>query len=134
MGGDPILINERSATRSLKQWDRIVARCSGWLTCADQWGGVAIRTRCIGERFEVFAMLRSAPIRRSERLQSKLGRRQSSGHAAAPAMTSLWLTDIIDRAVDPPDPDMRNTEGEELMFCAMHFPLAADATADNAAW
>jgi hypothetical protein len=49
-------------------------------------------------------------------------------------MTSLWLTDIIDRAVDPPDPDIRNTEGEELMFCAMHFPLAADATADNAAW
>ena len=80
VGGDPILINERSATRSLKQWDRIVARCSGWLTCADQRGGVAIRTRCIGERFEVFAMLRSAPIRRSERLQSKLGRRQSSGH------------------------------------------------------
>src|ERR1700740_2157373 len=25
-GGDPILISERSATRSLKQWDRIVAR------------------------------------------------------------------------------------------------------------
>ena len=25
-GGDPILIGERSATRSLKQWDRIVAR------------------------------------------------------------------------------------------------------------
>ena len=25
-GGDPVLISERSATRSLKQWDRIVAR------------------------------------------------------------------------------------------------------------
>ena len=25
-GGDPILISERSATRSLKEWDRIVAR------------------------------------------------------------------------------------------------------------
>jgi hypothetical protein len=51
--------------------------------------------------------------------------------AAAPAITTLWLIDIIDRAVDPPVPDIRNTEGEELLFCAMHFPLAADATADN---
>ena len=51
--------------------------------------------------------------------------------AAAPAITTLWLIDIIDRAVDPPVPDIRNTEGEELLFCAMHFPLAADATADD---
>ena len=46
--------------------------------------------------------------------------------------SSLWLTDIIDRAVDPPDPDIRTPKN--LMFCAMHFPLAADATADNAAF
>ena len=51
--------------------------------------------------------------------------------AAAPAITTLWLIDIINRAVDPPVPDIRNTEGEELLFCAMHFPLAADATADD---
>jgi hypothetical protein len=51
--------------------------------------------------------------------------------AAAPAITNLWLIDIIDRAVDPPVPNIRNTEGEKLLFCAIHFPLAADATADD---
>jgi hypothetical protein len=51
--------------------------------------------------------------------------------AAAPAITTLWLIDVIDCAVDPPVPDIRNTEGDELVFCAVHFPLAADATADD---
>jgi hypothetical protein len=51
--------------------------------------------------------------------------------AAAPAITTLWLIEIIDRAVDPLIPDIRNTEGDELLFCAVHFPLAADATADD---
>ena len=106
-GGDPLLINERSATRSLKQWDRIVARCSGWLTCADQRGGVAIRTRCIGERFEVFAMLRSAPIRRRQKLADQVGLDanypaivNALSHpevlrAAAPTITTIWLIDTI---------------------------------------
>src|SRR5262249_57637475 len=37
--------------------------------------------------------------------------------AAAPAITTVWLIDIIDRATAPQMPEVRNAEGDELLCC-----------------
>jgi hypothetical protein len=50
--------------------------------------------------------------------------------AAAPMITTVWLEEIIDRTVNPQIPEVRNTEGDELEFCTVHFPLTAGATAE----
>ena len=41
--------------------------------------------------------------------------------AAAPMITMGWLINAIDRELNPPV--TQNAEGEELMFCTLHYPL-----------
>ena len=143
-GGDPILISERSATRSLEQWDRIVARVVQVGSHAQINGAVLPYQRDASESvLKLFRNVAKRTDKERRKLANKVGgdvnhpaiidafSQNAMLRAAAPAITTLWLIDIIDRAVDPPVPDIRNTEGDELLFCAVHFPLAADATADD---
>jgi hypothetical protein len=51
--------------------------------------------------------------------------------AAAPMITTVWLIDTIDRAMAPQIPEVRNAEGDELLFCTVHYPFAAGAAADD---
>jgi hypothetical protein len=44
--------------------------------------------------------------------------------AAAPTITTVWLIDIIDRATVPQIPEVRNAEGDELLFCTLYYPFA----------
>jgi len=51
--------------------------------------------------------------------------------AAAPTITTVWLIDIIDRATAPHIPEVRNAEGDELLFCTLHYPFADRAEVDD---
>jgi len=51
--------------------------------------------------------------------------------AVAPTITTLWLIDAIDSALSPLIPAVRKTEGDELLFCTVHYPFVAGTTADN---
>lgn len=143
-GGNPILIHERSATRSLKEWDRIAARVVQVGSQAQVGGALLPYQREASE--DILKLLRDVAKRTDKEMQklaNKYG--DDANHtaivnafsstamlrAAAPTITTKWLIDIIDRAVDPPVLDVRNFEGDDLLFCAVHFPLAADATADD---
>ena len=113
-GGDPILISERSATRSLKQWDRIVARVVQVGSYAQISGAVLPYERDASE--SVLKLLRDVG-KRTDKERRKLANQVGGDvnhvavvdgfsqnamlRAAAPAITTLWLIDIINRAVDP---------------------------------
>jgi hypothetical protein len=143
-GGDPILISERSATRSLKQWDRIAARVIQVGSQTHISGAVLPYDRDASE--QVLKLLRSATKRASQEQQkfaNLVGRTTNDPaivdafsqtevlRAAAPAITTLWLIDVVSRATDPQIPEVLNTDGDELLFCSVHYPLAAGATADD---
>ena len=143
-GGDPILIIERSATRSLKQWDRIAARVVQVGSQAQVGGALLQYQREPSE--DILRLLRNVAKRadkEKQKLTSKFGSdvnhpaivggfsQTAILRAAAPKITTFWLIDIINRTVNPPVLDVRNIEGDDLLFCAVHFPLAADATADD---
>jgi hypothetical protein len=143
-GGNPILISERSATRSLKQWDRIAARVVQVGSRAQITGAVLPYEREASE--DVVKLLRNVTKRtdkEKQKLANQVGRdvnhpaivdassKTEMLRATAPTITTLWLIDIIGRAVDPPVLDVRNAEGDDLLFCAVHFPLAVDATTDD---
>jgi hypothetical protein len=139
-GGDPYLIRERSATRSLKQWDRIAARVVQVGSQTLISGTVLPYDRDPSEK--VLKLLRNI-AKRTDKEQQKLADLVSRDlninafsqtamlRAAAPTITTLWLIDIIDRATEPQIPEVRNAEGDELLFCTVHYPFAADATADD---
>jgi hypothetical protein len=143
-GGDPILISERSATHSLKQWDRIATRVVQMGPQTVISGAVLPYDREASEK--VLKLLRNV-IKRTNKERQKLAdlvRRDVNDpaivngfsqtallRAAAPTITTVWLLDIIDRATVPQIPEVRNAEGDELLFCTLHYPFAEGAAADD---
>jgi hypothetical protein len=141
-GGNPYLISERSATRSLKQWDRIATRVVQVGSQMHISGGVLPYDREASEK--VLKLLRNVAKRKEQRRLADLVRCDVNDpaivnafsqtallRAAAPAITTVWLIDIIDRATAPHIPEVRNAEGDELLFCTVHYPFADGAAADD---
>jgi hypothetical protein len=141
-GGDPILISERSATRSLKQWDRIATRVVLIGSQMHISGAVLPYDRDASEK--ILKSLRNVAKRKEkQKVADLVGRNVNDPvivngfsqtallRAAAPTITTVWLIDIIDRATIPEIPEVRNAEGDELLFCTVHYPFAAGATAND---
>jgi hypothetical protein len=142
--GDPILISERSATHSLKQWDRIATRVVQIGPQMHISGAVLPYDRDASER--VLKLLRNIAKRidkERQKLADLVPRDVNDPaivngfsptallRAAAPTITTVWLIDIIDRATVPQIPEVRNAEGDELLFCTLHYPFAEGAAADD---
>jgi hypothetical protein len=140
-GGDPILISERSATHSLKQWDRIAVRVLRVGSQSIIAGGVLPFDYNASEN--LLKMLRNTG-KRAPKERQKLAQlvgceaddpRVSEAlsetevlRLAAPAFTTIWLNDVLDRIANPQIPTIQNTEGDELLFCTVHFPLGQGTT------
>jgi hypothetical protein len=142
--GKPVLISERSATRSLKQWDRI-----------------AVRVLPMGSKTVIAGAILPFTIEASETLLKILrstGKRAAKeGHkfarlvgvdpndprvakafsdavvlqVGAPAVTAVWLNDILERCLNPQQPDVRNSAGDEVVFYRLHFPFADAVSPDD---
>lgn len=143
-GGDPILIIERSATRSLKQWDRIATRVVQVGSQTHISGAILQFDYEASEK--ILELLRNVTKRADKgrrKLADQVGR--DANHptiigamsqtavlrAAAPMITTIWLIDYLDHVLDPPVPQVQNAEGEALLFCTLHYPLAPDVTFDD---
>jgi hypothetical protein len=138
-GGEPVLISERSATHSLHQWDHIATRVLRLGAATVISGCVLPLSHEVSE--EILQLVRKTagrvPKARHE-LADLVGCPPDDSRldhadtvllrAAASAFTTLWLNDILQRAINPGIPEVRNTDGDEIMFCTVHFPLAASAT------
>lgn len=140
-GGDPFVVNERSATRSLKQWDRIAARVLRVGSQTIIAGGVLPFGRDASD--DLLKMLRNAEqrtLKQRHKLAELIGCETNGPKVtealseteilrlAAPAFTTVWLIDVLDRVTNPQIPEMQNTDGDELMFCTVHFPFAQGTT------
>jgi hypothetical protein len=143
-GGDPILVSERPATRSLKPWDRIATRVLQIGSQMHISGAVLPYDRDASEK--VLKLLRKIG-KRADKEQKKVAdlvhrdvhdpaivsafSQTAVLRAAAPAITTVWLIDVVDRATIPDIPEVRNAEGDELLFCTAHYPFAVGASADD---
>ena len=143
-GGEPLLISERSATRSLKQWDRIAMRVLPIGSKTVIGGAILPFTieasetllkilrstgkRAAKERHELASLVGGDPddprIARRFRIRSFL-------QVGAPAITAVWLNDILEHRLNPRQPDVRNSDGDELVFCTLHFPFADAVSPDD---
>jgi hypothetical protein len=142
-GGDPILISERSATRSLKPWDRIAARVVQVGSKTQIGGGVLQFEQETSEAFlEAVHKLENLSDEEKRELAEAAGQDFDDAEIAElsptqrlramnPMFTSFWLIDLIDRIDAPEIPDLRNADGDELVLCEVRYPLAAGTTADD---
>jgi hypothetical protein len=137
-GGEPVLISERSATRSLKPWDRIAARVIQVGTKMQIGGGMLVfapgTTDDLLEAWHAYGKL--GEDERRQFAKETFGEDVEDEEIAAlsPAemarasgslFTTFWLVDVIERLREPEIPDLHNAEGDELVLCVARYPFAA---------
>jgi hypothetical protein len=139
-GGEPVLISERSATQSMKPWDRLAARVVQVGSTHQVCGGVLAFDHETAEAF--LQALRNFDALGSEgRQQFAEANRREHDEAAfsalstterlraiTPMFTTYWLVDAIDRLEGRRMPELRNSDGDAFMLCEAHFPLTAGTT------
>lgn len=118
-GGDPIAVSEGTATKTLKQWDRIATRIVPLMGKNVFAGGLLPFTpQATDALFDGLRQMfgkknaKKLPVIKDEELQ-----------AAASMFTLLWLFDRLERAMGLPS--MQNADGDELIFRDVRFPLAS---------
>jgi hypothetical protein len=50
---------------------------------------------------------------------------------AAPLFTSVWVGDVLHDVLHPPVLELRNRDGDQIVWTIVHYPLAAGATGDQ---
>lgn len=119
----PATVREKSATRTLKQWDRIAVRvvpeCDHHVI-----SGALLPFRAEAVDF-LFAGLREA-LKLKKRDALRLSHDQLMG--CAPIFTAAWLFIEIDRALTPAQPQFTNSDGDDVLFHDLRYPLASGIT------
>ena len=119
----PVTVLEKSATRTLKQWDRIAVR-----VVAERdhrvISGALLPFSSDASDF-LFAGLRDV-LKLKKRDALRLTHDQLLG--CAPIFTAAWLFTEVARALTPVQPKFSNSDGDEVMFHDLRFPLASGVT------
>ncbi|RUW61045.1 hypothetical protein [Mesorhizobium sp. M7A.F.Ca.US.008.03.1.1] len=121
-GGDPITVSEGTATKTLKQWDKVAARivpvmgknlfAGGLLPFTPQATEILFDgLRGIFEKKGV----KKLPVFKNEDLQT-----------VASMFTLSWLFDTLGRVLETPL--LKNAEGDDIMFHDVRFPLSSGTT------
>jgi hypothetical protein len=143
-GGEPVLVSERTATRTFKPWDRIAARVVQVGSRAQISGSTLLYKHDASEAF-IEAWREFEGLSNDEKrkfAEATTGEDFDDAaiaelsptemlRAISPMFTTFWLVDMIDRAGGPEIPDLRNVEGDALVLCEVHYPFAAGTTGDD---
>jgi hypothetical protein len=122
-GGAPVLISERTATRTL----RIVVQGQKRILA----GGVLAFTFEGSE--QLMANLQEAAVQspssgRSAPSVKKPLIADDTLREMAPLFTSTWLSDVLPKALGLSRPTLHNSDGDEVVFHEVRFPFAPEAT------
>ena len=135
-GGDAVEVEERLGSRAAARWDRLAARIVAvegrrYFTGAMLQFDHALSQEAISHFDELVKDAGSALRKEARRLGVKPPPRAFLRETAvrdlmgAETFSEFWLGDIVLRAGASP-PELRNTDGEPMVFCEVRFPLAAD--------
>lgn len=135
-GGEPILVGERTATRTLKPWDRVGARIVKVGPTFSFSGAMLLFRHETSEELLVMLKRAFAKAERERRSPAKTAGpdgaiRSSLDPAsvlgpAAPLFSTVWLRDALDRVLNRRLPKIQNTDGDEFLFCTVRWPVRRD--------
>ena len=142
-GGEPIRVSERSGTRYLKPWDRMAGRLVRTGSRTEMAGGAMPFDYDTGETV-LEALRRAGKKARADADKSAREFRQEIDsalfaealtdtellRASAFLFTNIWLDDLLQRTLNPTLPQMCNTDGDELVFTTISYPLKLESSAD----
>ncbi len=143
-GGEPVRVSEKSGTHYLKPWDRIAARIVQTGSRAEMAGGALRYAREASEdllkaldderkaaRKNVAKIIREVGLKADDALAAKALADTEFLRLSAFLFTGVWLDDFLSRTRNPQMPLLSNTDGDDIAFTTVHFPLNALVTADG---
>lgn len=123
-GGDPVLVQEATATQTLNQWERIAARIVGIGGSHLIAGGLLpFSMEASQALLEGLKELSNKP-----RSRKKLSLEDDTLRIAAPLFTHAWLFDVLPKMLGEDLPDVSNTDGDDIVFHEVRFPLEVGIT------
>ena len=143
-GGEPVRVSERTATNTLKPWDRIAARLVEMRGKTTLGGGVLpfehelsesliaalgrIRARAPGELADLIADL---DIELTPEASALAIDATEMLRLAAPMVSTYWLNDTLQRVLSPAVPRVHNSDGEDMEIFALHYRLEQGVSAEK---
>jgi hypothetical protein len=135
-GGEPVRVEEKSATKGLAQWDRISTRVvsvggkvqiSGALLHFDPDASENLLAMIKRE----ISSARTEVASRAKSLDRPMGDRSVTTDVAINAVlktsasmfSNVWVRDALAKALNPMLPQMTKSEGDPLEFLTVHYPL-----------
>lgn len=144
-GGEPVRVSEKSGTHCLKPWDRIAARVVQVGPRTEMAGGALPFSREASEDLlEALDDARKDARTQTRKIIREVGLKADDAQAAtaladteflrlsASLFTDVWLDDLLHRTLNPQVPQLCNTDGDDIAFTTVHFPLNAVVTAEGA--
>ena len=126
-GGEPVCVSDGTATRTLRQWDRIAARIVPIMGKNILSGGLLPFTPKASET--LFDGLRRVFGKKNAEEIPAL--KDGDLRVVAALFTFSWLVGVLRKSTN--SPDIRNADGDELAFHDVRFPLAAGVTQEDIA-
>lgn len=123
-GGEPVRVSERSASQTLKKWDKIGARVVTVGSKQLLSGGVLSFTMEAADA--LMAGLARAEGKRSPR--ARLALDDDTLRGLASLVSTAWLFDVVPKAMGTVTPTLHNSDGEEVVFHRVRFPFARGVT------
>ena len=142
--GEEVTIQEKKGSQGAAPWDRLAARIvvvdkrrlftgavlvfnndatNNVLAAFDYM--VKVATRASGKGFPRMPGARGRRRGRAGAVPSALREELIRSMPCAQILTHFWLTDALSRAMAPP-PKLQNTDGDEMVFCEVRFPITGD--------
>jgi len=144
-GGEPVRVSERTATKTLKPWDRLAMRI------VDVRGTMIIGGALLPFEFEpaerliaaiaslenqksadISAIIDELGVNRNDpgfdRLISTAANKTELLRNLAPVFSLDFLADLLERIVNPAVPQLTNSDGEDMEFMRLVYRLAQGVT------
>jgi hypothetical protein len=135
LGGDPVSVEEKLGSQSAARWDRIAGRIVTVNGKRYFTGALLLLPHHVADDVlsDRMAKRLKGELRRNAKKQGEpaeindYGMRQLllSDSVICRLLTQTWLLDALDKA-QAPLPEIRNTDGEEIVFSQVRFPIVGD--------
>lgn len=136
--GDPVTVEEKLGSESAARWDRIAGRLVTVNNKLYLTGGLLLFPHEVaGEVLSAFDDITKRVRTKLRKEARKLGEKAEIADRDVRAMildtvaprlfARAWLTHALDRAFAPL-PEIRNTDGDEIVFSEVRFPIVGDDT------
>jgi hypothetical protein len=144
-GGEPVRVSERTATKTLKPWERVALRIVDVRGTTIIGGGLLPFDHEPSERLlaaiggienrrsaDIPAIIDELDVDRNDpefaRLMATATNKADLLQYVAPAFSFYFLADLLDRIMNAAVPQMINSDGEEMEFTRLVYRLAEGVT------